>query len=107
MCLTDSEINLRIHRVKEPAKNADGHPINNADVRFIRELTVPALPKSGMLLSLDTDGGLTLECEVLRADWSESKDRFIVYCQFARRSISDDEYHALLHDPNWLMRPLV
>ena len=93
--------------MKEPAKNADGYPINSADVRFIREVTVPALPTPGMQLSLDTSGGLSLQCEVLRADWSESKDRFIVYCQYAKRSIPDDEYHALLHDPNWLMRPLL
>jgi hypothetical protein len=101
------EINLRIPRVKEPAKNADGYPINSADVRFIRELELPALPAPGAPIQLETRAGLPLACEVLRADWSEGKDRFIVYCRYAKRSIADDEYRALIDDPAWVMRPLL
>ena len=101
------EINLRIPRVKEPAKNADGYPINSADVRFIREMTVPELPKPGTPMRLDTQAGPPLDCEVTRADWNDGQDRFIVYCRYAKRSMPNDEYHALLNDPDWVMRPLL
>jgi len=68
------EINLRIPRVKDPVKNAEGYPINSADVRFIRELELPALPTPGMPIALDTRAGLALGCEVLRADWNEGHE---------------------------------
>ncbi len=103
----DVEINLRIPAVKVPVKDANGYPINSADVRFIRDVSVPALPKPGTVLHLETRDGRLLESEVLRADWSESKEGFIVYCRYAKRSISDDEYAALLRDSDWVMRPLL
>jgi hypothetical protein len=103
----DVEINLRIPTVKEPAKDRHGAPINSADVRFIRRVHVPALPKPGALLQFETRDGTVLECEVNRADWRESKDLFVVYCKYSRRSIPADQYHALLADPDWEMRPLL
>src|SRR5258707_15067217 len=105
--LIDVEVNLRIPTVKEPAKDANGYPIRSADVRFIRLVSVPALPKPGALLHLQTRDGMSIECEVHRADWSEGKERFIVYCKYSKRSIPADEYNALISDPDWEMRPLL
>ena len=105
--LIDVEVNLRIPVVKEPAKDANGYPINSADVRFIRNVRVPALPKPGVLLTLETRDGTSLECEVHRVDWSEGKERFIVYCKYSKRSIPPAEYNALISDPDWEMRPLL
>ena len=101
------EVNLRIPVVKEPRKDANGYPINSADVRFIREVSVPALPKPDGVLHLETRDGVSLQCDVHRADWSEGKDRFIVYCKYAKRSMPSDEYNALLDDPDWKMQPLL
>jgi hypothetical protein len=103
----DVEVNLRIPAVKEPAKDDHGYPINSADVRFIRMVSVPTLPKPDTLLRLDTRAGSSIECTVNRADWSESKELFIVYCTYSKRSILPVEYHALLGDPDWEMRPLL
>ena len=103
----DVEVNLRIPAVKEPAKDDNGYPINSADVRFIRLVSVPALPKPGALLQLKTRDGTSIECEVNRADWSEGKELFIVYCKYSKRAIPADEYNALISDPDWEMRPLL
>jgi hypothetical protein len=103
----DVEVNLRIPAVKEPAKDEKGYPINSADVRFIRMVSVPTLPKPDALLKLGTRDGSSIECTVNRADWSESKELFIVYCTYSRRSILPEEYKALLSDPDWEMRPLL
>jgi hypothetical protein len=100
------EVNLRIPAVKQP-RMANGYPINSADVRFIRSLDVPALPKPGVMLQLETKDGPRLECEVYRADWNDAIERFIVYCRYAKRSIPADEYNALFDDPDWEMRPLL
>ena len=103
----DVEVNLRIPAVKNPVLDGNGYPINNADVRFVKPVNVPALPKPGALLQLATREGKSIECEVNRADWSEAKDRFIVYCKYSKRSIPADEYTALIDDPDWEMRPLL
>ena len=103
----DVEVNLRIPSVKEPAKDEHGYPINSADVRFIRIVSVPALPKPDALLQLKMSDGSSIECAVTRADWSESKERFVVYCTYSKKSILPDQYNALLSDPNWEMRPLL
>jgi hypothetical protein len=104
---TDIEVNLRIPSVKDPVKDANGYPIRSSDVRFIRVISVPALPKPGALLQFEMKNGASIECEVHRADWSEGKERFIVYCRYSKRSISPDQYHALVSDPDWEMRPLL
>jgi hypothetical protein len=100
------EVNLRIPAVKQ-ARMANGYPINSADVRFLCDLTFSALPKPGVVLQLETKNGPSLDCEVLRVDWSDAVDRFVVYCKYAKRSIPPDEYNALFDDPNWKMRPLL
>jgi hypothetical protein len=103
----DVEVHLRIPAVKDPAKDDHGYPINSADVRFIRVTSVLALPQPGALLQLETRDGPCIECEVNRADWSEGAERFIVYCRYSKRSMPADEYHALISDPDWEMRPLL
>jgi hypothetical protein len=102
-----TEVNLRIPAVKEPRKDAQGYPINSANVRFIRDIELPELPKPGVLLQLETKNGAALECEVHRADWNEGKNCFIVYCRYTKRSIPPHEYNALFDDPDWKMRPLL
>jgi hypothetical protein len=68
---------------------------------------MPALPKPGELLHFEMNDGTSIACEVHRADWSDGNDRFTVYCKYSKRSMPADEYHALLHDPDWEMRPLL
>ena len=101
------EINLRIPNVKDPVKDANGYPVVSGDVRFIRTVNVATVPKLAETLQLETKDGTILTCEVLRSDWSDRQNRFIVYCTYAARSIPPDQYHALLSDPEWERRPLL
>ena len=101
------EINLRIPRVNTPVKDENGYPIDNGSVRYIRRITIPALPKPGALLRIQTSAGPSIECEVARADWDDAKEVFIVYGKYSKRSIPPEEYHALVEDPAWEMRPLL
>jgi hypothetical protein len=101
------EINLRIPRVNTPVKDENGYPIDNGSVRYIRRITIPALPKPGELLRIQTSAGPWVECEVARADWDDSKAVFIVYGKYSKRSIPSEEYRALVEDPAWKMRPLL
>ena len=101
------EINLRIPNVKDPARDASGYPIVNADVRFIRVVSLAVVPKEGSTLELQTHDGLVLRCDVARTEWDDRANRFTVYCRYAQRSMPREEYEALLHDPDWVRRPLI
>ena len=103
----DVEINLRVPRVKTPVKDPNGYPIDNGSVRYLRRIVVPALPKPGEMLQLDTRAQVQLECEVTNSAWDEGKQMFIVYGRYSKRSIPSEEYHALIEDPDWEMRPLL
>jgi hypothetical protein len=101
------EVSLRIPNMKVRALDEHGYPIDHSSVRFKKIALVPALPKPGDSLPLTTASGRMLQSTVVRADWNEEKELFVVACQYANRSISADEYDALIKDPDWLMTPLI
>ena len=101
------EVNLRIPRVKVPVLDEKGYPIDNGTVRFTKLIQVPSIPKPGDNLSLTTRSGGTFASKVVRADWNEGRNLFVVACQYANRSITADEYAALIQDPDWEMKPLI
>ena len=103
----DVEVSLRVPNMKVRALDEHGYPIDHGAVRFVKVVSVPAIPKPGELLPLTTASGTMLEGTVVRADWHEGRARFVVACQFAKRSISADEYQALTSDPDWQLTPLI
>ena len=102
----DVEISLRIPNMKVRALDEHGYPIDHSTVRFKKMLTVPSIPKPGETLSL-LSSDRAFEAKVVRADWHEGRGLFVVACQYANRSISQDEYAAFAHDPEWEMKPLI
>ena len=101
------EINLRIPAVKEPVKDAAGWPINNADVRFTKRINAPALPKPGEAVELTTRPDYRFQATVVRSDWHEEKEMFVVSCKYSKQSIPRPEYLALMEDHEWTMKPLL
>lgn len=101
------EISLRIPNMKVRALDEHGYPIDHSTVRFKKNLQVPAIPKPGDSLPLTTASGRMLQSTVVRADWHEERELFVVACQYSNRSISPDEYAALINDPDWQMTPLI
>jgi hypothetical protein len=101
------EVSLRIPNMKVRALDEHGYPIDHSSVRFRKMAVEPAIPKPGDSLLLTTASGRTLQSTVVRADWSEEKGLFVVACQYANRSISAEEYDALVSDTDWRMTPLL
>lgn len=101
------DVRLRIPKnSKVPLLDPAGYPLDTASVRFQKAMTVPAIPKAGEVLDL-VAGGLTLPATVVRADWSDAEEKFVVACQYSRRSITVEEQNALVADPEWAMVPLI
>ena len=101
------DVRLRIPKNgKVPLLDDTGYPLNTASVRFQKAMIVAAIPKAGESIAL-LAGGRTLPATVVRADWSDAEEKFIVACQYSQRSISVDEQNALVADPEWSMVPLI
>ena len=93
--------------MKERALDENGYPIDHASVRFRKLINVPAIPKPDETLELTTRSGITLPARVVRADWIETRELFVLSCQYANRSISREEYSGLAEDPDWELKPLI
>jgi hypothetical protein len=101
------EVSLRVPNMKVRPLDENGYPIDHGAVRFRKLITVAKIPKPGDPLQLTTSSGRTLESKVVRADWNEGRNLFVLSCQYANRSISTEEYQAVVSDPEWEMKPLI
>jgi hypothetical protein len=100
------EVSLRVPNMKVRALDENGYPIDHANIRFKKRVTVPSVPKPGETLSL-TSSEKAFSAKVVRADWNEDRGLFVVACQYGNRSITADEYGAIVDDPQWEMKPLI
>ena len=101
------EVNLKIPRVTIKSPTEPTQVIDNSATRFTKLIQVPAVPKAGAVLQLTISAFQTIECTVTRSDWNDQRELFIVSCSYSKRSISPDEYGALVNDSDWTMKPLI
>ena len=100
------EVNLRVPDISVGTPDAPVRRITNSDARFWKVFKVSALPKVGDDLELSTST-YAFHATVKRLDWHDDTNRFVVACQYAKRSMSSEEYDSLRADPDWTMRLLV
>lgn len=105
--MPDVEVNLRIPSLTIKTPNEPNKVTDNGSVRFIKRIAVPSIPKPGTTLQLTTASTGPFEAEVVRAEWIERNEMFTVYCRYSKKSISAADYHAIVNDPDWEMRPLL
>ena len=101
------EVRLRVPNMKNRALDENGYPIDHASMRFRKTIDVDKLPKPEEELELTTRSGTVLKARVVRSDWSEGLEMFILSCQYANRSITPEEYTALREDPDWAFKHLL
>ncbi len=101
------EVSMRIPTLTVRSATEPDKRIENSSVRFAKRVKVPSIPKSGTVLELTANRGVVFECTVTRADWHEERELFILSCSYAKRSISADEYDALINDSEWTMKQLL
>ena len=100
------EVNLRVPGISVGTPHAPVRRITNSDARFWKVIKVSALPKVGDDLELSTRT-YAFHATVKRLDWHDDKNRFVVACHYAKRSMTPEEYDSLRADPDWTMKPLV
>ena len=101
------EVSLRVPNMKVRVLDENGYPIDHALVRFKKLIQVPAIPKPDETLELTTRTGKPFSAKVVRADWNEARELFVLSCQYGNRTISPEDYSALANDPDWELKPLI
>ena len=102
------EISLRIPSIRAIRDGKDSPTtIANSDVRFIKQVELESIPKAGEVLTMTVEWAESFRCEVIRSDWHQDKNMFVIACRYAKRSISDAEYQAFLNAPDWHRRALL
>lgn len=102
------EISLRIPSLRVRREGRDEpETIANGDVRFTKRVELAAIPKPGVVLTMAVSSGGTFECDVVRSDWHDDKNMFVVACRYSKRSISQAEYQALIEASDWQVRNLL
>ena len=100
------EISLRIPSLRVQREDKT-ETISNSDVRFTKRVELDSIPKAGAVLMMSMSAGEPFECEVVRSDWHEDKNLFLITCRYTKRSISPANYQALLDSSDWAVRPLL
>jgi hypothetical protein len=96
------EVRLKIPSLRVERERADSPTkIANDDVRFIKHVALEQIPRQGDVLTMTVGSGATFQCEVVRTDWHDGKNMFVVACRYAKRTISEGEYRGLMDAPDW------
>ena len=102
------EVRLKIPSLRAQGQSADAPTaIANDDVRFIKHIELEKIPRPGELLTMTAGSGASFQCEVVRSDWHDDKNMFMIACRYARRTISEAEYRGLMNAPDWRVTALL
>jgi hypothetical protein len=102
------EISLRIPSIRgSRAGNDTPATIVNNDVRFIKQVELESIPKAGDVLTMTVESAEAFDCEVIRSDWHQDKNMFVIACRYGKRSMSEAAYQTLLDAPDWQRRELL
>ena len=101
------EIRLRIPSLRARGQRPDSPSVvANSDVRFIKQVELERIPRPGELLDMTTGSGATFQCEVVRSDWHDGKNMFVIACRYASRTMSEADYRGLMNAPDWRVTAL-
>lgn len=77
-------------------------------LRFLKTVELAAIPKAGEVLDMTAAGATApFQCTVKQADWDDRENMFVVACNYAKTSIREADYQALLNSPDWVAKPLI
>ena len=99
------EVRLRLParpQIKSPAWTS-----GVADIRFVKHADLETRPKVGESFPM-TAGPLSFPCKVIQRNWDDSKNMFLLACEYGGSSrISNEDYLAILDAPDWTAQPLL
>jgi hypothetical protein len=102
-------VNLRIPSLM--VKSPDDSPakrVDNSALRFMKNVELAAIPKAGEILDMTAAAASApFKCTVKIAHWDERENIFIISCSYAKPSIPEADYRALVASSDWTAKPLL
>jgi hypothetical protein len=102
-------VNLRIPSlmVKSP-DDSQAKRVDNSALRFMKNVELAAIPKAGEILDMTAAAATApFKCTVKIAHWDERENMFIISCSYAKPSIPEADYRALVASSDWTAKPLL
>ena len=85
-----------------------GMLVKNFAPNYVQNVVeVESIPKPGEVLTMTASSGGSFQCDVVRSDWHNDKNMFVVACRYSNRSISAADYQALMDASDWQVRALI
>ena len=102
-------INLRIPSLMvNSADDSAPKRVDNSALRFMKTVELAAIPKAGAILDMTAAAvSAPFGCTVKQANWDERENMFVVSCSYAKSSIPEAVYRALLGSSDWVTKPLL
>ena len=74
----------------------------------MKRVELASIPKAGTILDMTASAvSAPFGCRVRQADWSDRENMFIVSCSYAKASIPEADYRALVNSSDWVTKPLL
>ena len=102
-------VNLRIPSLTiKPVDDAPATRVDNSGLRFMKTVDLAAIPKPGAVLDMTASAvRAPFGCTVKMAEWDEQQNMFVVSCRYAKSSMPEADYRALLGSSDWVTKPLL
>jgi hypothetical protein len=102
-------VNLRIPSLMvKSADNSAPKRVDNSALRFMKTAELAAIPKAGAILDMTAAAvSAPFGCTVKQANWDERESVFVVSCSYAKPSIPEADYRALLSSSDWVTKALL
>ena len=99
------EVSLRLPA--RPQVKSASFPHGVGDVRFTKQADLETLPKVGELFTMSA-GSLPFLCKVIRRNWDENKNMFVLACEYGGSSrISNEDYLMIVEASDWTPKTLL
>lgn len=100
-------VEVRLRLPARPQLKSAAFPYGVGDVRFTKQADVETLPKVGELLPMSA-GSLQFPCKVMQRNWDETKNMFVLACEYGGSSrISNEDYLRIMEAPDWTPKTLL
>ena len=101
-------LNLKIRSLTVQPPNEPKKKIDNSTLRFQKLMEMSAIPKAGEVLQLTAGPEqVPFECTVVRADWDEHDNMFVVSCSYLKSPMREADYWAIAEGSDWTAKALL
>jgi hypothetical protein len=95
---------LMVHSVDDSVPRR----VDNSAVRLMKRVELASIPQAGAVLEMTASAvSAPFACTVKQANWDEREGMFVVSCSYAKASIREADYRALLNSSDWVTKPLL